>query len=164
VARREDLARIEQALTRIARVSQGREAARIRAERSGVDVSRPAVRILSALRTGGPQRMSDLAHRADLEAPLLTREVRNLVDGGFVKRRADPRDGRVGIVALTAKGRRATESYRGAVEEIVADTFAAWSGADLRALAGYLDRVAQDSARGPGSRISSIRTPSGSEQ
>ncbi|MHB8465035.1 MAG: MarR family winged helix-turn-helix transcriptional regulator [Acidimicrobiales bacterium] len=149
MARRDDLARIEAALTRIARVSQGREAARHRAERSGVEVSRPAVRILAALRVSGPLRMSDLARRADLEAPLLTREVRGLVEGGYVDRRTHPDDGRVSIVELTARGRAATEAYRTAVAEITSDTFAAWSAGDLRALAGYLDRVAADSSRPP---------------
>jgi DNA-binding MarR family transcriptional regulator len=155
VARRDDLSRIEQALTRIARVSQGREAARYRAERSGVGVSQPAVRILSALRAGGPMRLSELARRADLEAPLLSREIRNLVDGGFVERRADPGDGRVGIVKLTTLGRKATEAYRSTVEEIVGETFSSWLSPDLHVLAAYLERVAADSARRPdGSRSS----------
>lgn len=164
MVRRDDLGRIEQALTTITRVSQGRDAARHRAELSGVDVSRPAVRILGALRIAGALRMSDLARRADLEAPLLTREVRTLAESGHVKRRADPADGRVSIVELTAKGHKATEAYRAAVAQIAAETFASWSAADLHALAGLLERVAAAARAQPGSRISSIRTPSGSVQ
>jgi DNA-binding MarR family transcriptional regulator len=130
------------------------------------------VRILSALGAAGPLRMSDLAARADLDAPLLTREVQGLINAGYVNRRTDPGDGRVAIVALTSRGVTATEAYRSAVETIVAETFGRWSASDLRTLAGMLERVAADSARPPrpassaqpGKRISSTRTPSGSVQ
>jgi len=144
VSRRDDLDRVEQALTRIARVSLGRAAARNRSDRSGVHLSRPAVSILACLRTAGPLRLSDLARAADLEAPLISREIRALVEGGYVRRSADPTDGRAGIVDLTPSGRRASEAYRAATDEIVAETFARWSTTDLRALAGHLERVAED--------------------
>ncbi len=95
---------MEQALTRIARISSGRVAARHRSERSGVLLSRPAISILSTLRGSGPVRLSLLARLTDLEAPLISREIRDLVDEGYVRRSADPTDGRAGIVELTAEG------------------------------------------------------------
>lgn len=144
MTRRDDLSRVEISLTRIARISHGREAARIRSERSGVFLSRPAIRIMAALRTLGAMRLSDLAREADLEAPLVSREIRSLTQGGYVGRRADPTDGRAGIVDLTPDGRRASEDYRLATDEIIAETFAAWSTTDLRSLAALLERVAED--------------------
>lgn len=94
--------------------------------------------------------MSELARRADLEAPLLTREIRTLGDAGLVARHADAHDGRVSIIDLTAPGRAATEAYRAAVDEITAETFAAWSAADLRVLAGLLERLVADARAQPG--------------
>lgn len=149
VARRDDLRRVEQALSRISRISMGREAARNRAERSGVHLSRPSIAILSTLRVSGPVRLRELARRTDLEAPLISREVRDLLAAGLVRRTSDPTDGRAGIVELTPKGRRASEAYRAATDEIVAETFSRWSAAELRALAAQLERVVADFSRTP---------------
>ena len=49
---------------------------RNRAERSGVFLSRPAISIISALHTSGPVRLSRLSDLTDLEAPLVSREMR----------------------------------------------------------------------------------------
>jgi DNA-binding MarR family transcriptional regulator len=144
MARPDDLRRVEQALTRITRVSAGRESARVRAERSGVHLSQPAVSILAALDRAGPVRLSKLARLADLEPPLISREVRGLAATGHVVRTADPTDGRAAIVELTATGRRAIDAYRAAVDDIVAEVFGSWSAGDLHDLAGYLERVARD--------------------
>lgn len=149
MSRLDDLRRVEEAITRIGRISTGREAARIRSERAGLSLSRPAISILSALRKSGPVRLSSLARLTDLEAPLISREIRELVDAGYVDRVADPTDGRAGIVALTAEGVEAYQSYREATDEIVAETFANWGGGDLRALRVHLERVAADFARPP---------------
>jgi DNA-binding MarR family transcriptional regulator len=151
VTRRSDLATIEQSLTRIGRIGQGREAARLRAERSGVQLSRPGISILAALRVRGSLRLSDLGRATSLEAPLISREVRGLVEGGYVHRTPDPSDGRAGIVELTASGHEVSERYREATEGIIAETFDGWSAGDLKALAGLLERVAADFARPGGS-------------
>jgi DNA-binding MarR family transcriptional regulator len=146
MARQDELRRIEHAILRISRIGTGRAAARIRAERSGVHLPRPAISMLSALNAAGPLRLTDLAERTDLELALVSREVRGLDAGGYVRRSADPGDGRASIVGLTAKGRRAYETYRQATDEIIAETFSAWSARDLTTLAGLLDRVASDFA------------------
>ena len=153
MARADDLRRIEQAIIRITRVGYGREAARIRADRSGIHMSRPAIAILSSLHATGPVRLSALARRTDLEAPLISREVRDLTKDGYVRRSADPTDGRAGIVALTAKGRRTIEAYRTTTDVIVAEAFSEWSAADLRQLAGLLERVAKDSRKRPAATV-----------
>ena len=152
MARADDLRRIEQAIIRITRVGYGREAARIRADRSGIHLSRPAIAILSSLHATGPVRLSVLARRTDLEAPLISREVRDLTKEGYVRRSADPTDGRAGIVELTAKGRRTIEAYRAATDDIVAEAFSEWSAVDLRQLAGLLERVAKDSRKRPAAK------------
>ena len=119
VARLDDLQRVEKAIVRIARIGAGREAARNRAERSGVHLSRPAISLISALHASGPVRLSRLSDLTDLEAPLVSREIARLCEGGYVKRASDPTDGRASIVDLTAKGGKAYAAYRQATDEIV---------------------------------------------
>ena len=150
MTRREDLRRVDHALARIARIATGREGARLRSERSGVALSQPALSVLAALRGAGGVRPSELARLTGLEAPLISREVRDLVACGHVQRRADPSDGRAGIVALTPKGRRASEAYRAAADEIMAEVLSSWSAADLHDLAAHLERVVRDFSHPPG--------------
>ena len=149
MARLDDLQRVEKAIVRIARIGAGREAARNRAERSGVHVSRPAVSILSALHASGPVRLSRLSDLTDLEAPLVSREIARLTESGYVHRASDPTDGRARIVALSAKGRKAYTAYREATDEIVVEAFARWKAGELRTLADYLERVVVDVSRRP---------------
>jgi DNA-binding MarR family transcriptional regulator len=149
VARLDDLQRVEKAIVRIARIGAGRDAARNRAERSGVFLSRPAISIISALHASGPMRLSRLSDLTDLEAPLVSREIARLTAEGYVKRASDPTDGRASIVALTAKGRRAYASYRKATDDIVIEAFAGWRAGELRTLADYLERVVADVSRRP---------------
>jgi DNA-binding MarR family transcriptional regulator len=151
VARLDDLQRVEKAIVRIARIGNGREAARNRAERSGVHLSRPAVSLVSALAGAGPVRLSRLSDLTGLEAPLVSREIARLCADGYVKRAADPTDGRASIVDLTAKGRKAYAAYRDATDQIVVEAFAGWKAAELRTLADYLERVVHDVSRRPDS-------------
>ena len=149
MTRRDNLRRVDQALARIARMATGREGARLRSERSGVYLSQPAVTILAALRGSGAVRLSELSRLTGLEAPLVSREVGQLAASGHVRRKADPSDGRAGIVALTPKGRRASEAYRSAADEIIAEVLSSWSAADLHDLATHLERVVRDFAGPP---------------
>lgn len=141
--------RAELALTRISRIGNGREAARRRAERSGVHLSRPSISILLALHSVGPQRYGELARLTDLEPPLVSREVRELAEAKLVKRTPDPSDGRAAIVTLTAKGRKAVERHLAAADEIFDETFKSWSAADIKLLANLLERVVDDFRRTP---------------
>jgi DNA-binding MarR family transcriptional regulator len=152
VARLEDLQRVEKAIVRIARIGGGRDAARNRAERSGVFLSRPAISIISALHASGPVRLSHLSDLTDLEAPLVSREIAQLSADGYVKRASDPTDGRATIVSLSAKGRRAYVDYRKATDDIVVEAFAGWRAGELRTLADYLERVVVDVSRPPHAR------------
>lgn len=148
--RRQDIRRVEQAITRIGRIANGREAARIRAERSGVQISKPGITILSALHARGPLRPTELAAHTRLELTLVSREVRRLVVDGYVASRADDTDGRAAIASLTDEGSAAFRSYRAATDDILAETFGTWAPTDLHQLAATLERMAEDFARPPG--------------
>ena len=94
-------------------------------------------------------RSSEVGRLTGLEAPLISREVGDLVESGHVRRKADPTDGRAGIVGLTPKGRRVSEAYRAAADELMAEMLASWSAADLHDLATYLERVVRDFCASP---------------
>ena len=72
----------------------------------GMTVAQAAT--LEAL-TGGGLRLSQLGQRLGIAPSTLTRNLARLVDRGFVKRVADPKDGRAQCVELTDEGRRAAE-------------------------------------------------------
>jgi DNA-binding MarR family transcriptional regulator len=146
VSRRTELRDIDRSLNRITRIARGRVAARLRSERSGVELSRAGASILSALVTRGALRVGALAELADTEAAIVTREMRVLTAQGYVESSPDPTDGRARIVQVTPKGKTAYQRYRDAIDEIIADSFSAWSTADLTTLRRLLARVAEDFA------------------
>ena len=139
--RLEELRAINRALGRISRTTTGRVATRTRAERSGVEMSRPALAIVSALRSSGPVRLTSLARLVDLEPPLISREVRELYDAGVVERTSDPDDGRVSIVGLTPHGRDLVQRHRDAIDSMTLDAFEEWSMDDIRTFRELLDRA-----------------------
>ena len=134
---------------RIARIGGGRDAARNRAERSGVFLSRPAISIISALHTSGPVRLSRLSDLTDLEAPLVSREIARLCGDRYVKRAADPTDGRATIVTLTAQGPARLHRVPRGDRRHRDRGVRGWKGGELRTLADYLDRVVTDVSRRP---------------
>nr|WP_283251004.1 MarR family transcriptional regulator [Rhabdothermincola salaria] len=139
-------------MRQVGRIGRSRQAARVRAEVSGVELSNPAAAILSALHQHGPMRSAALAEAADTEAPLVSRELRTLAERGFVTNETDPTDGRARIIALTDEGRTAYRTFRAATDKIAADAFRSWDSEDLEVLAGLLRRVVQDFARSPTTR------------
>jgi DNA-binding MarR family transcriptional regulator len=147
VTRRDDLREIEQSLSRISRIGRGREAARLRAERSGIDLSRPGISILAALNSRGPLRASALAEVTDSAMPLISRELRTLTAQGYVTSSADPDDGRARIVTLTRHGAAAYRRYRATIDDIIDLTFDGWDDDELAHLAVLLQRVALDFTR-----------------
>jgi DNA-binding MarR family transcriptional regulator len=111
-------------------------------------LSRPAISILGTLQSSGPVRLSSLARLTGLEAPLISREIKELSDEGYVVRASDPTDGRAGIVELSAKGSDAWKRFRHAADDINAETFSDWSAEDLRMLRVLLERAARDVVNG----------------
>jgi len=129
---------------RIGRSGSSVMAARRRADRAGVDVSAPGMGILGVLERGGPQRVSVLARRAGMVAPLASRELRRLQAQGYVARRADGSDGRVVVVSITAKGRDAYQRLREASVAAASDALSEWKASELTELARLLARMADD--------------------
>lgn len=96
--------------------------------------------LLVSLRREGPVPMSQLAESMDMDRTTLTRNLKPLLDNGWLRMQSDPDDARVRRVALTAKGEahleRARTHWRSAQDE-VARVIAA---EDLAALHELIDR------------------------
>jgi DNA-binding MarR family transcriptional regulator len=152
VSRRDDLRDIDLSIRQVGRIGRSREAARRRAELSGVELSNPAAAILSALCQRGPMRSSVLAEAADTEPPLVSRELRALVERGYITNEPDPTDGRARIVSITRKGRTAYERFRTATDDITARAFEGWTNDDIHTLSSLLRRMVSDFAKAPPDR------------
>jgi DNA-binding MarR family transcriptional regulator len=144
VARQDDLRDIDRSFNRVGRIGRGRAATRLRADVSGVDITNAAAGILGALHANGPLRATALAEAADTEAPLVSRELRNLTAQGYVTTEPDPNDGRGRIVALTRKGRSTYERFRAGADRITAHAFREWSDDDIAQLRELMARVIED--------------------
>src|ERR1700728_3936331 len=77
-------------------------------------LSLTAAATLATLDRGGPRRLTALAAREGVTQPAMTQLVARLQDAGLVERVADPADGRVVQVRITADG-QATLAGRRAV-------------------------------------------------
>jgi DNA-binding MarR family transcriptional regulator len=64
-----------------------------------------AMSVLDAVVLSGPLRVSELVDRERISQPGMTSVVTRLADAGFVRRQADPLDGRVALVVATDAGR-----------------------------------------------------------
>lgn len=79
----------------------------------------PGQELLTFLLADGPQQPSVLAATLGVEAPTVTKMLQRMERNGLVERSADPSDGRVRLVSLTAAGhaaRQAAQSMWGTLE------------------------------------------------
>jgi DNA-binding MarR family transcriptional regulator len=93
---------------------------------------------LSTLERLGPCRLTALAAGEGVTQPAMTQLVARLADSGLVTRSADPADGRVVLVHITAAGRALRASRRAVRAERITGLLARLSEADQAALAAAL--------------------------
>jgi DNA-binding MarR family transcriptional regulator len=72
-------------------------------------MSSTSVTTLDTLEYRGPMRITDLAAAQGVTQPGMTTLVNRLVAEGYAERFADPTDGRVALVRITAAGREVLE-------------------------------------------------------
>jgi DNA-binding MarR family transcriptional regulator len=113
-------------------------------------LSLTAAATLTTLERSGPCRLTALAAAEGVTQPAMTQLIDRLEAGGLVERSADPDDGRVVRVQLTAAGRDLVARRRAARAERLSGLLAALSPADQEALAAALPAInALASARRP---------------
>ena len=135
---------IERALTRVTYLAgRARQHERLMGM-AGLTLDRAAVAILRHIAESEPMRPGVLAVRLSVEASHVTRQLRQLEQGGHVVRIADPDDRRAQRVQITDLGLATVDRIREANRRGLQMALADWSGEDLEQLAALFRRLVHD--------------------
>jgi DNA-binding MarR family transcriptional regulator len=93
---------------------------------------------LASLERLGPSRLTALAGREGVTQPAMTQLIARMAEQGLVERAADPGDGRVVHVQITAAGRELLAGRRAVRAERISGLLAMLSPADREALLAAL--------------------------
>jgi DNA-binding MarR family transcriptional regulator len=117
--------------------------ARLFVARSSIRISRVEVGVLQSL-SERPWRITELAAREGVTQPAITMLVNRLSERGWVRRTADPEDGRVSLVTLTADGSEVFDRLRAEYRALLHEEMATLEDEDVEVLARateVLDRL-----------------------
>ena len=103
-------------------------------------LDRAAYVILRHLEASGPQNVTVLADRLNLDGSTVTRQVTALEKNGLAVRRPDPNDGRGTVIEPTAAGLRQVGNVARARRALYDRILADWSEPDRQRLAATLER------------------------
>ena len=120
-----------------------RTAAHVTARR-GDGVDKAAFSVLHRLVHDGPQRSSALAEAMLADPSTISRHVAQLVGLGYVRRQADPDDGRATVLAATPSGTTCAHVSRRRRNDAMATVVADWSVQDRLTLTTLLARFTTD--------------------
>jgi DNA-binding MarR family transcriptional regulator len=133
------IGRIETEVALLMRFGEAtRRAIPVEAHRS---LDRAAYVILRHLDEAGPQNVSALAARLNLDGSTVTRQVGAMERDGLIAREADPSDGRGTLVSATTAGLRRMSVVRSARAEVYDEMLADWTDRDRAELATLLNRL-----------------------
>jgi DNA-binding MarR family transcriptional regulator len=113
-----------------------------------VGLTLPAYVALSVLRAQDGLSNAQLARRSLVTPQSMSEALTQLVDRGYVRRRADPGHGRVIRTELTAAGRRALERCDRAVDEVEREMLGDLDGREAARLRSALARCGRALERG----------------
>jgi DNA-binding MarR family transcriptional regulator len=128
------------------RVSLARLARRLRSE-SDPAVTPTQLSGLATIERHGPMTAGDLAAHEHIRKPTATRLIASLVQRGLIERVADPLDGRVVWLRLTAAGERHLQGVRRRKDRYLSDRLQRLDPTELATLsraAAILDRLGED--------------------
>jgi DNA-binding MarR family transcriptional regulator len=146
MGRRADLRAIGASITMLTRVANSRRAHRNLADLAGVPLGPTTIGTLAAVSDLGPVRHVAVARRTRLQASRVSKEVRVLVDLGYVSECVDLDDRRAVVLEITERGTEALLRHRHAVERALAATLGTWTDDEIRHLRSNLARLAHDFA------------------
>ncbi|MBW4702511.1 MarR family winged helix-turn-helix transcriptional regulator [Micromonospora sp. RL09-050-HVF-A] len=135
------LGRIETEVALLMRLGEATRRATGSAEHRVLD--RAAYVILRHLDTTGPQNVSALAARLNLDGSTVTRQVSALQRDGLIARAPDPADGRGTVISPTPAGLHRMAAVRAARTRLYGDILADWTPTDRDTLATLLTRLNQ---------------------
>lgn len=133
------LGRIETEIALLMRLGEATRRATGTAEHRVLD--RAAYVILRHLDTAGPQNVSALAARLNLDGSTVTRQVSAMQRDGLIARTPDPADGRGTVISPTPAGLQRMAAVRAARTRLYGDILADWTGDDRDTLANLLHRL-----------------------
>ncbi|MFK0192133.1 MarR family winged helix-turn-helix transcriptional regulator [Kitasatospora sp. NPDC090308] len=136
-----ELARLETALSALVRWSESRHVRAEVARLAGCDMPPSALRLLEHFAAAGPMRVSDIAECLRIDVSTASLQLRRLRADALVSRSADPADGRCGVIAITAEGRRVLDAVRAARCGLLAEVFGATPPEQLGRAADVLGLV-----------------------
>lgn len=106
--------------------------------RTTVTITRTEAGVLYALRDQ-PRRVTELAAQEGVTQPAITLLVNRLEERGWLHRGADPSDGRVVLVSLTAAGQRTLARLRSEYRALLHEEMAALDDRDVDTLASAVE-------------------------
>ncbi|PWU48967.1 MarR family transcriptional regulator [Micromonospora globispora] len=133
------LGRIETEVALLMRLGEATRRATGTAEHRVLD--RAAYVILRHLDSAGPQNVSTLAAKLNLDGSTVTRQVSALQRDGLIARTPDPADGRGTVISPTPAGLQRMAAVQAARTRLYGDILAAWSPDDRETLAELLHRL-----------------------
>jgi DNA-binding MarR family transcriptional regulator len=102
--------------------------------RSSVCVSRTEIGVVRRL-AGGPRRITELSVEERLSQPGITLLINRLEERGWVRRTADPNDGRAVLVSLTVAGADALGALRAEYRAMLQEEMASLDDGQVDTLA-----------------------------
>jgi DNA-binding MarR family transcriptional regulator len=116
----------------------------MRQRRQGETLDTGSFWLLKTLATSGPQRVTDLASYAGLDASTVSRHVAQLDSAGLIERTPDPVDGRAQRVRLSAAGMARFDAALSTRRILLEKCLDSWEPSDLEELDRLLNRLAAD--------------------
>jgi DNA-binding MarR family transcriptional regulator len=107
---------------------------------AGNDVESATHLLLHTVESEGPMRASALAASAHADLSTVSRQVTALVGRGLLERRADQRDGRACVLAVTDAGRAAIAEHERGRQAFFEEVLAGWSADELRQFGQQMER------------------------
>jgi DNA-binding MarR family transcriptional regulator len=139
-----DTRRLKTALVDVYRILNSSRVRDTTTRRSAVNISAVAGGVLRHVLDEGPIRPVDLAQRARLRPPALSRHLKNLEAEGCIERVPSPGDGRGALVRVTRRGRSAIERLQQTEDQIMNEQLRDWDPHEMDQLLTLLDRLITD--------------------
>ena len=136
--RREDVASVTESFSELQRTVR-RWKARLAAA-FGDDVESATRLLLHTVESEGPMRASALAASVQADLSTVSRQVTTLVSRGLLERRADQRDGRACLLAVTDAGRAAIAAYEQGRQAFFDTVLSGWSAGEMRQFARQMEQ------------------------
>ncbi|MGC4804245.1 MarR family winged helix-turn-helix transcriptional regulator [Micromonospora sp. DT233] len=133
------LGRIETEVALLMRLGEGTRRATGTAEHRVLD--RAAYVILRHLAAAGPQNVSALAARLNLDGSTVTRQVSAMQRDGLINRAPDPSDGRGTVISPSPAGLQRMAAVRAARTRLYGGILGDWTPEDRETLADMLARL-----------------------